>query len=161
MVALFSLDFFRTTPQAHDAACRSAERELRDAGIFDHLDFEERRAAVIKAVRTQLPWEAERVGRLKTEMRDGRFYADLYLRSGGAESYRESFVLGGLEDGPEELRKAFSEVVTSAANLVPDAEYFDEESYRMLLERFDFKRFCRDHRPRERATGTQRVTRWN
>lgn len=160
-VHLFHLDFYRVTPEQHDALCRAAERELRDEGLFDQLDFEARREAVMKIVHQRLPWGAGRVGRLQTELRDGKFYADLHVGAPAAMKYRESLSLGSVEDDTAALRKAFSAAASWAGDRVPGAVYCEEEAYRMLVERFDFTRFCQDHRLTLPTGAAQRVSRWN
>lgn len=162
-VPLFHLDFYRITPEQHDALCRAAERELRDEGLFDQLDFEARREAVMKIVHARLPWSAGRVGRMQTELRDGKFYADLHVGAPGAMKYRESFALGSIDADAAALREAFYAAATWAGERVPEAAYCEEEAYRMLVERFDFLRFCRDHRTTvpAGAGATGRVSRWN
>jgi hypothetical protein len=161
-VALFRLDFYRHTPEQHDAACRSAERELRAGGAFDALGLVERRDAIARAVNARLPWGAGLVARLQSELRDGSYYADLLVNTGAGLQYRESAVLGTLDDKPELLRKAFANAVAWAGNLVPEAVYCDEEGYRLIVERFDFKRFAQDHRrPAAAGSASRRVPRYN
>lgn len=159
---LFRLDLFRRTPQAHDALCRREERAVRDSGLFDHLGFAERREAIAAVVRERLPWAAERCGWVQTELRDGRFYADLYLQTEGKRpKYRESFLLGVIDDAPDLLREAFQNVPTLVAGAAPAGGFVDVEPYAILVERFDFRRFCGDHRTPAPAALAERARRWN
>lgn len=159
---LFRLDFYRHSPEAHDAACQAEERLLRDSGQFDHLGFEARREAIAGAVRERLPWAAARNGWIQTEYRDGRFYADLFMQVDGARpKYRESFDLGSINDEPALLREAFMAVTATLLDALPAGAYVDEEPYHVLVERFDFRRFCSDHRRPAPAAAADRARRWN
>jgi hypothetical protein len=168
---LFRLDLFRTSPHSYDAVCREKEREVRDSGIFDHLDFDARRAAIIEAVKLKYPWNAQLCGWIQTEFADGRFYADLFLseptRDGSSidlkpASYRESFVIGTVEDAPEQLREMLLALPEKMAQSLPKGAYIDSEQFEILVERFDFKRFCGDHRvPLHPNAVAERARRWN
>lgn len=159
---LFRLDFFGHSPDAHDAACRAEERSLRDGGLFDHLAFADRREAIAAAVRDRLPWAAARIGWSQTEFRDGRFYADLFMQlEGKRPKYRESFDLGSVNDDPTLLREAFMAVTETVREALPAGAFVDEEPYHILVERFDFRRFCTDHRRPAPATVADRARRWN
>lgn len=157
---LFRLDFFRHSPAAHDALCRGEERKLRDGGLFDHLGFEARREAIAAAVRERLPWSA--AGWVQTEYRDGRFYADLFTQvDGKGPSYRESFDLGSLTDDPALLRESFMAVTETVRDVLPAGVFVEEEPYHVLVERFDFRRFCADHRRPAPALVAERARKWN
>jgi hypothetical protein len=156
---LFRLDFFQISPQQHDALCREEERKIRDAGLFDHLDFEVRSLAIKAAVQEKCSWAARRAGWVQTELRNGRFYADLHVTNEGA--YRESFELGTLADNPEDLRTAFLNLPSRMAELLQATAFIDVEPYHILVERFDFKRFCNDHRLPHPEKVAERARTWN
>lgn len=159
---LFRLDFFRHSPDAHDAVCRAEERAIRESGLFDHLGFAERREAIAGAVADRLSWASTRLGWIQTEYRDGRFYADLFVQlDGGQPKYRESFDLGSIADEPALLREAFMTVTATVLDALPAGAYVDEEPYHILVERFDFRRFCSDHRRPAPAAVADRARKWN
>ncbi len=160
---LFRLDLFRTSPQIYDAVCREKERDVRDSGVFDHLEFDARRAAIIDAVRKQYSWTAQLCGWIQTEFADGRFYADLYMTdSFKPAAYRESFVIGTVDDAPDQLREMLLSLPEKMALSLPNGVYIDAEQFEILVERFDFKRFCGDHRvPVHPSAVAERARRWN
>lgn len=159
---LFRLEFFGHAPDAHDALCRAEERILRDSGAFDHLGFEKRREAIADAVRDRLPWAGARSGWVQTEFRDGRFYADLFvLGDAKRPKYRESFDLGSINDDAALLREAFMALSETVRPHLPAGAFLDEEPYHILVERFDFRRFCTDHRRPAPASIADRARKWN
>lgn len=167
---LFRLNLYQVSPQAYDAACHAREQEVRNSGVFDHLDFDARRTAIIEAVRKQYSWPAQLCGWIQTEFSDGRFYADLYLSDLAGENssrikvatYRESFVLGTVDDAPDQLREMLLALPEKLASSLPSGAYVDAEQFEVLVERFDFKRFCGDHRiPVHPNAVAERARRWN
>lgn len=140
--------------------------------MFDHLDFDARRGAILDTVRKQNAWSSQLCGWIQTEFSDGRFYADLYLGDVAGEFsphakpaaavYRESFVLGTVDDAPEQLREMLLALPEKLSQSLPSGAYIDAEQFEILVERFDFKRFCGDHRvPVHPTAVAERARRWN
>ncbi len=166
IIKLFRFDCYRLDPHAHDAVCHEIERRLRDGGSFDHFGPLERQEKIAAAVRDAYSWSSERCGTVQTEFNGGRFFADVYLgptdpSAVGAPVYQESFDLGSVSDDPTALRVAFLALPERLAKMLDRSVYFDSEEYEILVERFDFQRFCSDHQIPAPELVAARSRTWN